>query len=113
MPIIYSALKQLMGGPDPFTLNELQSISPMARSNTFIRIFENTRLLRVSSSICSINTFTAMDEKIITALNQTDYRKAPVAVYAAGYATDVNYPAKLNKIIEQYDLAKYDKEGDT
>lgn len=54
-----------------------------------------------------------MDEKIITALNQTDYRKAPVAVYAAGYATDVNYPAKLNKIIEQYDLAKYDKEGDT
>lgn len=45
-------------------------------------------------------------------LNQTDYKKITGAVYAAGYATDVNYPAKLNKLIEQYDLTKFDKEAD-
>lgn len=43
-------------------------------------------------------------------LNQTDYKKATAAVKSAGYATDVNYPAKLNKLIEQCDLAKYDEE---
>ncbi|MEK5070238.1 N-acetylmuramoyl-L-alanine amidase [Sporosarcina sp. FSL K6-1508] len=42
-------------------------------------------------------------------LNQTDYKKATAAVKASGYATDVNYPEKLNKLIEQYDLMKYDK----
>ncbi|MEK5069836.1 N-acetylmuramoyl-L-alanine amidase [Sporosarcina sp. FSL K6-1508] len=42
-------------------------------------------------------------------LNQRDYKKATAAVKAAGYATDVNYPIKLNKLIEQYDLNKYDK----
>jgi len=47
-----------------------------------------------------------------TVLNQTDYKKVTAAVKDAGYATDVNYPTKLNKLIEQYDLAKYDKEGD-
>ena len=45
-------------------------------------------------------------------LNQTDYKKATAAVKAAGYATDVKYPDKLNKIIEQYNLTKYDREGD-
>lgn len=45
-------------------------------------------------------------------LNQTDYKKATAAVKAAGYATDVKYPDKLNKIIEQYDLTKYDKGAD-
>ncbi|QNK89457.1 N-acetylmuramoyl-L-alanine amidase [Sporosarcina sp. resist] len=45
-------------------------------------------------------------------LNQTDYKKATAAVKAAGYETDVNYPEKLNKLIEQYELTKYDKEGD-
>lgn len=43
-------------------------------------------------------------------LNQTDYKKVTAAVKEAGYATDVNYPAKLNKLIEQYELTKYDKE---
>lgn len=43
-------------------------------------------------------------------LNQTDYKKAAVAVFTAGYATDVNYPAKLNKLIEQHELTKYDKD---
>ncbi|WP_170145413.1 N-acetylmuramoyl-L-alanine amidase [Ammoniphilus oxalaticus] len=43
-------------------------------------------------------------------LNQSDYRKATQAVKDAGYATDVNYPAKLNDLIERYDLTKYDKE---
>ena len=42
-------------------------------------------------------------------LNQTDYKKATAAVKAAGYATDVKYPDKLNKIIEQYKLTQYDK----
>ena len=37
-------------------------------------------------------------------LNQTDYKKATAAVKVAGYATDVNYPAKLNELIEQYEL---------
>ncbi|MFD1203612.1 N-acetylmuramoyl-L-alanine amidase [Sporosarcina contaminans] len=42
-------------------------------------------------------------------LNQTDYKKAAHAVFAAGYATDPKYPEKLIAIIEQYNLAKYDK----
>lgn len=46
-------------------------------------------------------------------LNQTDYKKATVAVKDAGYATGVNYSAKLNGLIEQYDLTKYDKEGES
>lgn len=46
-------------------------------------------------------------------LNQTDYKKATAAVKDAGYATDVNYSAKLNKLIEQYELTKYDKEGES
>ncbi|MEK4403419.1 N-acetylmuramoyl-L-alanine amidase [Sporosarcina sp. FSL K6-6792] len=45
-------------------------------------------------------------------LNQTDYKKATAAVKDAGYATDVNYSAKLNGLIEQYELTKYDKVGD-
>ncbi|RKD25136.1 hypothetical protein BEP19_04785 [Ammoniphilus oxalaticus] len=44
-------------------------------------------------------------------LDQTDYRKAIQAVKDAGYATDVNYPVKLNDLIERYDLTKYDKES--
>lgn len=44
-------------------------------------------------------------------LNQSDYKKATAAVYASGYATDVNYPAKLNKLIEQRGLTKYDGVG--
>jgi len=45
-------------------------------------------------------------------LNQTEYKKATAAVKVAGYATDVSYPEKLNKLIEQYELTKYDKDGD-
>lgn len=43
-------------------------------------------------------------------LNQTDYMKATAAVKDAGYATDVNYLEKFNKLIERYELTKYDKE---
>lgn len=43
-------------------------------------------------------------------IGETDYKKATEAIYKAGYATDPLYPQKLNKIIEQYDLTKYDKE---
>ncbi|MCG7345295.1 N-acetylmuramoyl-L-alanine amidase [Sporosarcina sp. ACRSL] len=45
-------------------------------------------------------------------LNQTDYREVTAAVFAAGYATDVRYPAKLNDCIGRYELTKYDKDGD-
>src|SRR5690606_33701905 len=38
-----------------------------------------------------------------------DYKAATQAVFAAGYATDPQYPAKLNRIIEQYGLTKYDE----
>lgn len=41
-------------------------------------------------------------------LGQTDYRKTTQALKEAGYATDPNYPTKLNKLIEQYDLTQYD-----
>ncbi|WP_060210477.1 glucosaminidase domain-containing protein [Sporosarcina koreensis] len=43
-------------------------------------------------------------------LNQKDYRKATAALHAAGYATDIEYSAKLNERIEQYGLTKYDRE---
>lgn len=46
-------------------------------------------------------------------LNQTDYKKATTAVKAAGYATDVKYPDKLNKLIVQHNLTKYDRKGDS
>ncbi|BAQ08828.1 N-acetylmuramoyl-L-alanine amidase [Bacillus sp. OxB-1] len=42
-------------------------------------------------------------------LGETDYRKSTAAVKAAGYAADINYPSKLNQIIEQYGLTKYNK----
>ncbi|TDQ39249.1 N-acetylmuramoyl-L-alanine amidase [Aureibacillus halotolerans] len=43
-------------------------------------------------------------------LNQADYKRATQAVKDAGYATDVNYPSKLNKLIEQHNLTQYDRE---
>ncbi|MTD30142.1 glucosaminidase domain-containing protein [Planomicrobium sp. YIM 101495] len=42
-------------------------------------------------------------------IDETDYRKAAQAVFAAGYATDPAYPEKLIKVIEQYGLSKYDE----
>ncbi|WP_179394906.1 glycoside hydrolase family 73 protein [Lacticaseibacillus absianus] len=37
-----------------------------------------------------------------------DYKTAAYALKAAGYATDPDYPAKLIRVIETYDLAQYD-----
>lgn len=37
-----------------------------------------------------------------------DYRSATAALAKAGYATDPNYAGKLNAIIEQYDLTRFD-----
>ncbi|MFS4494452.1 glucosaminidase domain-containing protein [Maribacter sp. 2308TA10-17] len=38
----------------------------------------------------------------------TDYKKWAHGLRKAGYATDKKYPQKLIKLIEQYDLAKFD-----
>lgn len=42
-------------------------------------------------------------------VGETDYKKACVAIRAAGYATDPSYSDKLINIIESYGLAAYDK----
>ena len=39
----------------------------------------------------------------------TDYRSWAYGLSKAGYATDPEYPAKLIKLIEDYNLTKYDK----
>lgn len=44
-------------------------------------------------------------------LGEINYKKATLAVKAAGYATDPHYPDLLNTIIEQYGLTKYDRTG--
>ncbi|WP_425540043.1 glucosaminidase domain-containing protein [Microaceticoccus formicicus] len=41
-------------------------------------------------------------------VGEKDYKKAAQKIYKAGYATDLQYPFKLIKIIEQYNLQKYD-----
>lgn len=41
-------------------------------------------------------------------IGQTDYKKATYEIWKAGYATDPNYPNKLNDIIERYELYEYD-----
>ncbi len=42
-------------------------------------------------------------------LQITDYKGWAHGLRRCGYATDPNYPAKLIKLIEEYDLAKYDR----
>lgn len=42
-------------------------------------------------------------------VGETNYKKATLAVFKAGYASDPNYPSKLNSIIEKYNLTQYDK----
>lgn len=41
-------------------------------------------------------------------VGETDYKKAAQALSDAGYATDPDYPAKLIKLIETYDLQQWD-----
>ena len=41
-------------------------------------------------------------------VGETDYKKAARALSDAGYATDPDYPAKLIKLIETYDLQQWD-----
>lgn len=43
-------------------------------------------------------------------VDETDYKKAAAALSAAGYATDPDYPAKLIKLIETYDLQQWDSQ---
>jgi len=43
------------------------------------------------------------------ALNKTDYKGWSKGLKKAGYATDKNYPKKLIKIIETYELYEFDK----
>ncbi len=45
-------------------------------------------------------------------LDKTDYKAWAKGLKEAGYATDPNYPARLIKIIEDYELYKYDKLSD-
>ena len=42
-------------------------------------------------------------------LDKTDYRGWAHGLKRCGYATDPNYPTKLIKLIEDYNLSKYDK----
>lgn len=42
-------------------------------------------------------------------LGETDYVRASIAVHAAGYATDPNYPDKLQRVIEAHDLTQFDE----
>ena len=46
-----------------------------------------------------------------TLIGERDYKKACKEIKAAGYATDPNYDEKLIKLIESYDLMKYDISG--
>jgi hypothetical protein len=46
--------------------------------------------------------------KFLFDLERTDYKGWAYGLKKAGYATDPNYPAKLIKYIEEYDLARYD-----
>ena len=41
-------------------------------------------------------------------LGERDYKKACRAVHAAGYATDPEYANSLIKLIERYDLTRWD-----
>lgn len=41
-----------------------------------------------------------------------DYKEAAHEIWKAGYATDPKYPNKLISIIKQYELYKYDEEGE-
>lgn len=41
-----------------------------------------------------------------------DYKEAAHEIWKAGYATDPDYPGKLIGIIKQYELYKYDEEGE-
>lgn len=42
-------------------------------------------------------------------IGETDYKKACYEVKKAGYATDIGYPVKLIKLIEEYKLYQYDE----
>lgn len=44
-------------------------------------------------------------------LAATSYKEACEAIYVAGYATDPNYTSKLISLIQNYNLAEYDKEA--
>ena len=49
--------------------------------------------------------------KFLFDLERTDYKGWAYGLKQAGYATDPNYPAKLIKYIEDYNLAQYDRKG--
>lgn len=42
-------------------------------------------------------------------IGEPNYKEATQAVKKAGYATDPDYPILLNKLIEQYNLTRFDK----
>lgn len=42
-------------------------------------------------------------------IGEKDYKKATYEIWKAGYATDPNYPDRLNRLIEQHNLGRFDK----
>ncbi len=48
-------------------------------------------------------------DRYIPVIKSTSYQDAARALYKCGYSTDPNYPDKLIKLIEKYNLYEYDK----
>jgi len=63
-------------------------------------------------SIADHSAFLTGFSRYRAVIGETDYKEACQAIWAAGYATDPNYPSKLINIIEMYGLSEYDKEGE-
>lgn len=59
-------------------------------------------------SICDHSALLTGLRRYKTVVGENDYKKACVAIKAAGYATDPTYSDKLINIIETYGLNKYD-----
>ena len=62
-------------------------------------------------SIADHSAFLTGFSRYKAVIGETDYKEACQAIWAAGYATDPNYPSKLINIIEMYGLSEYDKEA--
>lgn len=54
------------------------------------------------------SAFLKANKRYKEVIGETDYKKACEAIKAAGYATDPDYVEKLVKLIEDYELTKFD-----
>ncbi|MBP1917168.1 hypothetical protein J2Z23_004153 [Lederbergia galactosidilyticus] len=64
-----------------------------------------------STSILDYGVFLTINPRYKAAINVSDYKKQITAIHKAGYATDPQYANKVITIIENYDLASWDKEA--